>query len=146
MTVPTIERTRALTRTTLAAAVLATAAAFAMHPSAVHAAESAPSGGGYDGAWSGQAVTQIGGGRCGQTWKLEATVSGGEMTGTASRGGERYDLNGTIKADGTLRWSVFGAGANASGRGRIDGDTASGGWNDERNENCDGDFELTRVR
>ncbi len=100
--------------------------------------------GSYDGSWKGHAITEIGGGRCGLDWKLDATVSGGEISGTAVRAAERYPLNGSFKSDGKVRWEAFGPGANAWGKGKVEGDTASGSWFDNQKSDCEGSFELRR--
>ena len=41
--------------------------------------------GGMDGSWTGRAETSIGGGRCGQSFGLQATIAGGELAGESPR-------------------------------------------------------------
>ncbi len=43
-----------------------------------------------------------------------------------------------------MRWQVLGPGANVWGRGKVEGDTASGSWFDNRGTDCEGPFELRR--
>jgi hypothetical protein len=101
--------------------------------------------GGMDGSWTGRAETSIGGGRCGQSFGLQATIAGGELAGTATRSPETFEMNGKVRSDGKLKWNVFGPGVNASGHGRVEAGRASGGWFDDTKGDCEGNFVLERA-
>ena len=97
-----------------------------------------------DGTWTGRAETTIGGGRCGQVFELRATIAGGELTGTATRGPQSFEMHGKVGSDGKLKWNVRGPGTSASGQGRMDAGRAGGAWIDETRRDCEGDFVLDR--
>ena len=97
----------------------------------------------FDGEWLGELRTSFGGAPCGMSYRLQISVAQGAVTGGATRGGERFTVYGDIGADGALNWTASSGRGGASGKGKIDGDSARGDWEDDTGQ-CTGTFKVEK--
>ena len=106
-------------------------------------ADSSPSG--FDGAWTGRMQTTYNSGPCGQEYRLEMSIQGGAVTGSASRAGERFTIYGEIGEAGAITWSATSGRGSVDAAGTIEGDAARGEWEDSTGI-CAGTFSIDRTR
>ena len=98
----------------------------------------------FDGTWVGEMQTTFSSGPCGRTYRLEMSLNAGAASGSASRAGERFVLNGEISDDGAISWSATSGRGSASGSGVVAGSVASGDWEDSTGT-CAGTFSIERA-
>ena len=94
----------------------------------------------HDGRWVGKAKTSYG--ACG-SYRIEMTLAGNTLRGSAKTGGENYTLTGKVGDDRTITFFAYGTEGTAKGKGRITGTEAKGNWDD--GGECGGTFSIKKV-